>query len=154
MIERIVSELGPWAWVVIGFILLAAEIVAPGVFLLWIGLAMIAVGAVAVMLGDFGATFFGWQAQMLAFVALALAFVLIGRRYMRKGAIETDEPSLNRRADQLIGRTAVLAEPIDNGTGRIKLGDTLWRVTGPDLPAGTKVRVVAAHGGELRVDGA
>jgi len=67
---------------------------------------------------------------------------------------ETDEPLLNRRADQLVGRTAVLEEPILDGYGRIRLGDTTWRVAGPDLPAGTRVRVISAKGGELQVEAA
>lgn len=155
MIERIVLELGPWNWMVLGFALLALEIVVPGIFLMWIGLAALAVGALSLMLWDAG--FWTWQVQTIVFLAAALALAYAGNRLMGGGREkESDEPLLNRRAAQLVGRTATLAEPIVNGQGRVKIGDTTWRISGPDLPAGTVVRVVAADktGLDLRVEAA
>jgi membrane protein implicated in regulation of membrane protease activity len=142
MLERIFAELGPWNWIALGFVLLALEIVAPGVFLLWIGLAALIVGALSLMLWD--AAFWVWQAQVVVFLLLALVCAFAGKKVMSGRGDQTDQPLLNRRGDQLVGRTATLTEPIVDGRGRVKIGDTMWRVSGPDLPAGAKVRVKAA----------
>ena len=142
MLERIFGELGPWNWMVLGFALLALEILVPGVFLLWIGLAALIVGALSLMLWN--ANFWIWEIQILVFLVLALICAFGGKRFMGSHGDDSDQPLLNRRGDQLIGRTATLTEPIENGRGRIKIGDTMWRVSGPDLPAGSKVRVKAA----------
>jgi len=153
MILSILNELGPWNWMLLGFVLLAFEIIVPGVFLLWIGIAAIITGALSLQLWNL--TFWGWQVQVIVFLFLALASVIIGKRWSDRGsARSTDEPLLNMRAQQLIGRTAVLGEPIQEGRGRIRLDDTTWRVSGPDLPAGSRVKIVAAQGTELRVEAA
>ena len=151
MLLAIFTELGPWNWMLLGFILLALEILVPGVFLLWIGIAAILTGALSLQLWDWSA--WTWQVQVLVFLALSLISAYVGKRLMdARRDQETDEPFLNRRAEQLVGRTAALEEAIQNGHGRIRLGDTIWRVAGPDLPAGTRVRVIAAKGAELQVE--
>ncbi|WP_292897083.1 MULTISPECIES: NfeD family protein [unclassified Nitratireductor] len=151
MIEHVIAELGPWNWMLLGFVLLAAEILVPGVFLLWIGIAAILTGALSLQLWDLLA--WTWQVQVLVFLALSLISAYAGKRLMdSRRNEETDQPLLNRRREQLINRTATLEEPIENGYGRIRLDDTLWRVTGPDLPAGTRVRVAAVDAGTLRVE--
>lgn len=150
MLSSVLSELGPWNWMVLGFALLALEILVPGVFLLWIGIAAILTGALSLQLWEWG--FWTWQVQVLVFLGLALVSAFAGKKIMRGAEQETDEPLLNRRAEQMVGRTATLAEPIAEGVGRVKLGDTVWRVFGPDLPAGTRVRIVAARGGDLTVE--
>jgi membrane protein implicated in regulation of membrane protease activity len=147
MIGRIVLELGPWNWMVLGIILLVLEIVLPGVFLVWIGIASLIVGAISIFAWESG--FWTWQTQVLLFLVLSVASAFAGRRLAGPRKDDSDQPLLNRRGDQLIGRTATLAEPIRNGRGRIQLGDTLWRVSGPDLPAGTQVRVTAVAETEL-----
>ncbi len=149
MIEWLVDELGPWNWMVLGMLLLAVEILAPGFFLLWIGLAALVVGALSLMLWD--AAFWSWHVQVVVFLALALAAAYAGRRIMAGREAESDQPLLNRRSEQLVGRTATLTEPIREGYGRIQLGDTLWRVSGPDLPVGARVKVVSVNDLELVV---
>jgi inner membrane protein len=150
MIERIVMELGPWNWMALGLVLLGLEIVVPGIFLLWIGIAAIIVGSLTLMIG--GAAMWTWQLQIVLFLILSLVSAYIGKKVMAKGEGVSDEPFLNQRAEQLVGRTATLAEPIAEGRGRIKLGDTQWRVNGPDMPVGTKVKVVSTDGSELSVE--
>jgi len=152
MIERIVAELGPWNWMVLGFILLALEILVPGIFLLWIGLAALAVGVISLGVWGPGAELWTWQIQVLVFLALALLTAYFGKRLMTTRGGETDEPLLNRRSEQLVGRTATLEEPITNGFGRVKIGDTLWRVRGDDAEVGTTVRVVGVVENDLRVE--
>lgn len=149
MIAPIISELGPWNWVVLGLVLLGLEIFAPGVYLLWIGIAALIVGAASLALWEAG--FWGWQVQVLLFLILSLASAYFGKKFVVSHQGDTDQPLLNRRSEQMIGRTATLAEPIRDGRGRIQLGDTLWRVSGPDLPAGTRVRVIAAADTDLEL---
>ncbi len=150
MLERIFGELGPWNWMVLGFVLLALEILLPGVFLLWIGIAALLVGALSVQLWEI--PWWSWQVQVLVFLALALISAWAGHRIMRNRQSDSDEPLLNRRDAQLVGRTATLQEPILEGRGRIRIDDTVWKVTGPDAAPGTRVKVVAAGGGELTVE--
>ncbi|MBZ9740067.1 MULTISPECIES: NfeD family protein [unclassified Mesorhizobium] len=149
MIDRIVSELGPWNWMVLGFVLLVVEVIAPGFFMLWIGIAALIVGAVSLLIWD--AAIWTWQVQVLLFLVLSLVSAFVGKKLMGGRDQPTDQPLLNRRGAQMVGRMATLAEPIRDGRGRIKLGDTLWRVSGPDLPAGTQVRVTAAADTDLEL---
>lgn len=142
MLESLFNELGPWNWMALGFVLLILEILAPGVFLLWIGLAALIVGTLSLMLWD--QSFWVWQLQVVIFLVLALACAFAGKRIVGKRGDQSDQPLLNRRGEQLVGRIATLSEPIANGRGRVKIDDTIWRVSGPDLPAGTQVRVKAA----------
>ncbi len=149
MIGSIIAESGPWSWMVLGLVLLVLEIVIPGVFMLWIGIAALLVGTLSLQLWNAG--FWTWQLQMVVFLALSLASAYVGTRIMRSRKDESDQPLLNRRGEQMIGRTATLAEPIREGRGRIQLGDTLWRVSGPDLPAGARVRVTGANETDLEL---
>ena len=153
MLTQALADLGEWNWIVLGVVLLVLEILVPGVFLLWIGIAAILTGALSLQLLGLGV--WGWQVQVLVFLALSLVSAYIGARVMGKSdGSDTDEPLLNRRAEQLVGRTATLEEPIVNGHGRIRLGDTLWRVSGPDLPTGSRVRVKTAQNAQLVVEAA
>jgi inner membrane protein len=149
MIDRIIVELGPWNWMVLGFVLLVMEIIAPGIFMLWIGIAALIIGAVSLLIRDAG--FWTWQIQVLAFLVLSLISAYVGKRLVGGRHDATDQPLLNQRGAQLVGRMATLAEPIKNGRGRIRLGDTFWRVSGPDLPAGTQVRVTGAADTDLEL---
>ncbi|MDQ0321832.1 membrane protein implicated in regulation of membrane protease activity [Pararhizobium capsulatum DSM 1112] len=150
MIERILYELGPWGWWVLGLVLLAAEVVMPGVFLVWIGIAAILTGALSLLLWSSG--FWMWQTQLVIFALFSVAAVLVGRRLVVRSGNTTDEPLLNQRGARLVGRTAVLEEPISEGRGRIRLDDTTWPVEGPDLSPGSRVRVIASSGRQLTVE--
>ncbi|MDK1375289.1 MULTISPECIES: NfeD family protein [unclassified Sinorhizobium] len=149
MIARIVLELGPWSWWVLGLVLLAAELALPGVFLVWIGFAALATGSLSLLLWD--TAFWVWEIQVLVFALHSVFAVLIGRRFVSSSRT-SDEPLLNKRGESLVGRTAVLEQPIAEGRGRIRLDDTTWAVEGPDLPVGTRVRIVASSGRHLTVE--
>lgn len=140
------SNLGYWAWFVLGGVLLVAEIAVPGAFLLWLGLAALATGALAYLVD------LAWQAQVLAFAALAVAAVLVGRKVTPGPGRASDRPFLNRRAQGFVGRVFTLEEPIVGGGGRVRIDDTVWRVTGPDTASGAEVRVVGADGPVLKVE--
>lgn len=150
MFATLIAQLGPWTWWVVGLALLAAEIVLPGVFLMWIGIAAILVGSLSLAL--WGDTVWTWQLQVVTFAVLSVVSALIGRRVMMRQETNTDQPLLNQRGASLIGRTATLVQPISEGRGRIRLDDTTWIVAGPDLPVGTRVRIVSSMGGTLKVE--
>jgi hypothetical protein len=136
-----------WIWLAGGILLCAAEALAPGVFLIWIGVAAAATGLVL-----FAAPLaFEWQ--LLLFAALVGLAVASGRRIYLRAARPKDQPFLNRRAEGLAGRLVVLIDPIENGAGQARIDDTIWRVSGPDMPAGARVRVTGVAGaGLLRVE--
>lgn len=92
-----------------------------------------------------------WQWQLIWFCGLSLASVLIAAKYLRRNPLASERPLLNRRALQLIGQSFDLVDPIVNGRGSIKSGDTIWRVEGPELPRGTRITVVGADGTLLKV---
>ncbi len=152
MIAAFLDEVGPWSWWVLGLLLLGAELLVPGVFLVWIGLAAIAVGLVSLAL--WGSALWPWEVQFLLFAVLSVLFVLLGRRFYAGPAGLSDEPLLNQRGASLVGRIATLGEPIRDGRGRVKIDDSFWPVKGNDLPAGTRVRIVAADGATLSVEAA
>jgi membrane protein implicated in regulation of membrane protease activity len=149
VIERVVSELGAWNWMVLGCALLALEIVVPGFFLLWIGIAALVTGALSLLVWD--SSWWLWQVQVVVFLVLSLISAYAGNRLMGGRSGDSDMPLLNQRGEQMIGKLATLTEPIKDGRGRVRIGDTMWRVSGPDLPAGTQVRVVAAASTDLEL---
>jgi len=134
-----------WGCLAVG--LVALEVMAPGVFMLWLG---VAAGAVLVLVLVFpGKIPLLWQAVAFAFGSMAL--IPLYRHFMGGREAPTDRPLLNRRSVQLVGHVYPLAEAIVSGRGRIKIGDALWTVVGPDLPAGTRVRVINADAMTLEV---
>lgn len=150
MIGVILQEVGPWSWWILGMVLLGAEIVVPGVFLVWVGLAAIAVGALS--LAVWGASFWQWEVQLVVFAALSVVFVLAGRRFYAQADKHSDEPLLNQRGATLVGRIGTLGEPVVDGRGRLKVDDSFWPVRGQDMPAGSRVRISGVDGSVLLVE--
>jgi membrane protein implicated in regulation of membrane protease activity len=133
-------------WGALALVLFAAEALAPGAFMLWIGIGAAAVFVLVAVFADIPLL---WQ--VVAFVLLSVASIQCYRQWGRTRARGTDAPLLNRRAEQLIGRVVALDQPIVAGVGRAKVDDAFWVVAGPDLPVGTPVRVVAVDGMTLKV---
>jgi membrane protein implicated in regulation of membrane protease activity len=152
MILALIKDAGPWAWWILGIVLLVAEIAVPGNFLVWVGIAGILTGILSNLFWETG--WWVWEVQWLSFAALSALTLYLGRRWLHRSRNQSDEPTLNQRGASLIGRTADLIDPLHNGRGRVKIGDTIWIVTGPDLPAGSRVKVVASDGSDLRVEAA
>jgi hypothetical protein len=138
------STLGTWNWLIFGFILMALELVAPGVFLFWLGLASLLVGLLSFAINP------SWQTQLLMFAVFAVAAVPLWRRLARSAPAGSN-PFLNKRADALVGRVFTLEKPIIDGSGTVRIDDTIWRVAGPDTPAGSRVKIVQADGASLTV---
>ena len=147
MIEML-SKLGTWNWLIAGVVLMGIETFAPGVFMLWLGIAALVVGLVSF------AVDWSWQAQVIVFALLSLAMVPLWRHFSKRNAKPTDKPFLNRRSEGLIGRVFTLEKPIIDGAGTVRIDDTVWRVSGPDVPAGTRVKIVRADGASLTVSAA
>lgn len=147
MVLSFFQSLGLWSWFVLGVLLLALEIMVPGTFIIWLGFAAIATGLVTLALG------LGWQAQFIVFAVFSVISVVIWLTVVRKrGGAATDQPMLGRRAERHVGRQFTLDVPIVEGNGRVRIDDTVWRITGPDCPAGTRVRVTRTEGATLVVD--
>jgi membrane protein implicated in regulation of membrane protease activity len=141
-----ILALGAWNWMILAAILFVLELTAPGIFFMWFGLAAAVTGLIMLRYD------ISWQWQLIWFCGLSLASVLIASRYLRKHPLESEAPLLNERAAQLIGQRFDLVDPIVNGRGSIHSGDTIWRVEGPELPKGTRIKVVGADGSVLKVE--
>lgn len=133
-------------WFSLGFLLLLLELVTGGGFLLWMGLAALVIGIVTVVF-----PLLSLPIQLIGFALAALAASVIWWCYWVKNFAQSDQPRLNRRSEQYVGRILTLKTDIINGRGKVKIGDTLWRVQGDDMPAGTKVKVISAEGVLLHV---
>ena len=138
-----------FAWAAVALLLFAAEAMAPGAFMLWLGLA-----AVAMFIGVLLVPGIPVLAQVAAFIVLSFVSIQVYRRWFRKREKPSDQPALNRRADALLGRVVPLERAIVDGRGRVQIADAYWEVTGPDLPAGAPVRVTGAEGMTLQVEAA
>lgn len=137
------------SWGAIALLLMAAETLVPGAFLLWMGFAAAAVFLVTLFVP--GLTVL---VQVALFVVLSFVSVLVYRTWFRGRERQSDHPTLNRRASQHIGRVLPLEQAIVAGRGRVRIGDAFWVAEGPDLPAGASVRIVGTDGVNLHVEAA
>lgn len=144
--ENLVTHYGWW---LLALVLIAAEMVAPGYFMLWIGIAAGVMGLVTLVAPQIPAL-----AQAVLFGVFAIASCLVYWKFIRPLAEQRDDqPLLNRRGAQLIGQRFIVCDAIVNGRGRVKVGDSEWLAEGPDLPVGSAVKVVAVDGVSLKVQG-
>lgn len=141
------SDLVYWNWLALGLLLAMLEMIIPGAAMLWIGAAAIITGVALWLFPGID-----WEWQIIMFSLLGIASVILSRRLFARSSAESSDPSLNNRSEQLVGRVTVLETAIENGQGRARIGDSSWAVTGPDMPAGTKVRITAADGTMLQVE--
>ncbi len=133
-------------WLGLGLVLMAAETIVPGAFLLWFGLAGLVMGGVVWLFPAMHGLL-----QALIFGSLAIGAVMIYRGYFRQHEPASTQPLLNRRSEQYVGRVFVLDSAIENGFGKILIGDSRWTVAGAALPAGARVTVIAVDGMILQV---
>jgi len=137
---------GYWDWFIAAAVLLMLEVLAPGTFMLWLGVSAVLVGLISLGID------WAWEYQLLAFAAFSIAAIPLWRSLGARAKAATDQPFLNRRADAFVGRVFTLEKPIVGGNGTIGIGDTVWRISGPDCPSGSKVKVAAVDGATLRVE--
>lgn len=142
----ILEHLTYWHWFIFALLLLILELFVPGTFFLSMGVAAAIVGAV---LWPFPAI--GWEYQFLLFGILSVITIMLWRRHMSDRPQVSDQPHLNRRGEQYVGRSFTLQEPIVNGVGKIRVDDSTWKIQGPDRPAGSTVIVTGVDGVVLLV---
>lgn len=130
-----------WHWWVAGLILVILEVFSPAAFFLWMGISAGVVGLLLLIWPDMA-----WQYQIMGFAIFSVGSIVAGRSYLRKNPLKTDQPALNRRGEQYIGRSFTLSEPIVNGVGKISVDDTTWKVAGQDCAEGTQVIVTDVDG--------
>ncbi|MEE8233610.1 MAG: NfeD family protein [Gammaproteobacteria bacterium] len=143
-----INDIIYWHWLILAVVMIILEMLIPGAYFLWMGVSAIFVGALMYVFPEMV-----FLVQILIFAVLSVISVVMYKSYRKKNPIVTDEPALNRRGEQYIGRTFTLTEPIVNGEGKIKVDDTTWKITGADIDAGETVRVVVVEGATLIVEG-
>jgi inner membrane protein len=138
---------GGWGWILAGLALMALEMLSPGIFLIWLGLAALMTGILDAGLG------LSWQASSMLFAVLAVGLVLAARRLTgRRSDVPDAAGDLNIRGQRLVGQRFTLDRPLLNGEGQLKVGDSVWRIVGPDMVAGAVIRITAIEGATLRIE--
>lgn len=140
------ASLGAWNWFIVAVILFVLETVVPGVHFIWFGVAAAIVGILGV------AVDIAWEWQLIAFAIGSCITVFMARRFASPSVARSDEPDLNVRAAQYVGRVVTVEEPIAGGRGKVRVGDTVWSAQGSDAPRGTRVRVIGTNGCVLLVE--
>lgn len=139
-----------WHWLVVAVILISIEMLIVGTYyFLWMSLSAAIVGAILFFFPGLP-----WLAQVIIFTVLSLLIIVFFKQYQTRNPVTSDQPALNRRGEQYIGRVFTLTESIVNGVGKVKVDDTTWKVNGEDMPAGSKVKVVAIDGTVFKVEAA
>ena len=136
-----------WHWFILAAILIILEVFAPGAFMLWIGIAAGVVGAVLYFMPTLS-----WEYQFILFSIASVGSIVAWRAWRQAHPAITDEPTLNRRGSQYIGRVFTLDAPIVNGIGKLRVDDSTWKIEGADCPAGTRVRVTGIENTVLKVE--
>lgn len=135
-----------WHWWIAAAVLAAVETFLPGAVAIWFAAAAAVVGALLLIVP------IPWQLQLVIFGALGFAAIFLWRRYRRDEDHESTQPALNQRGMRYVGQEFTLVEALRGGSGKIKVGDTVWLAHGPDAPVGARVRVVGVDGAVLRVE--
>ena len=143
--QQFFEELVFWHWWAFAAILLIAEIALPVTFFLWMSVAAAVTGLLVF------AVDMSWQVQLIVFSVLSVISIVASRIYIKNNPIESDDSQLNRRGEQHIGKIYTLDTDIQNGSGKVRVGDSLWRVEGPELAAGTRVKVIDVNGNSFVV---
>jgi len=146
MMEEWLGRVDYWHWWILAGVMLLIEVMAPSFYFLWLALAAAAVGFVMLLIPGLD-----WQYQIIIFSGLSVTSIALFRKYQSRNPAISDQPALNRRGEQYIGRTFTLQEPITNRVGVLRVDDTTWRITGDNLPAGTPVVVVGVDGVILKI---
>jgi membrane protein implicated in regulation of membrane protease activity len=135
-----------WLWMIGGVLLLAAEMLVPGVFLVWIGIAAVVTGLFALLLD------IGLAGQLGLFALYSVLAVLVGRRFYAVGGTDSVDPLLNDRAARLVGRRVLVVEAVDEDSGRVRVGDSEWSARGGPGAPGERVRITGVDGNCLIVE--
>ena len=146
LIELFQNSIEPWVWFASGLVLIGLELAVPGSFLIWFGAGALVVGALVAYFE------MDWRWQLVLWGILSISFLLVGRRLTIKDDEKEGDPYLNKRGSRYQGRVFVLKQALAHGKGTLEIGDSLWRINGPDLPAGAHVKVIGQEGTTLIVE--
>ncbi len=135
-----------WHWWILAAVLAAVETFLPGVLAIWFAAAALVVGGLLLVVPV------PWQLQLVLFGVLGVVAMLVWRRFRHPESPESEQPALNQRGQHYVGQLYTLVEPIQGGSGKIQVGDSVWLVQGNDAPMGSRVRVVGVNGAVLRVE--
>ena len=136
-----------WQWWIIAVVLVIIEILAPTFFALWMAIAAFLTGVALYLMPEML-----WEYQVFLFAILSVVSIIVWRYYYNKNPIATDEPLLNRRGEQYVGRIITLQEPIVDGQGKVKVDDSTWKIEGEDCAEGTKIKIVSVNNVVFQVD--
>jgi membrane protein implicated in regulation of membrane protease activity len=139
-------NLGAWNWFVVAVALFALESIVPGVHFVWFGIAAVIVGALGLTID------IAWEWQLIAFAIISCITVFFARRYASPEVAASDQPELNLRAEQYVGRVVMVEEAISDGRGKVRVGDTVWNAQGSDTPQGARVKITGTNGTCLLVE--
>lgn len=141
------SDIEPqWLWLIAATVLAIAELIVPGVFLIWLSAAAAVTGVAALLFG------IPLAFQVALFALFSLASVHFGRRWYAANPVNSSDPLLNDRGARLVGETVVVVSAIENGRGRVAVADTVWPARGEDADVGARVKVVGSDGSCLKVE--
>ena len=146
------ASLGFWSWLILALVLMSLETVVPGVHFLWFGVSALVVGIIIAALQAAGlGDLLSLPWQLVIYATIAVVTVFLARSFAKPEMTKSDEPTLNVRGAQYIGKRFVVEDAIVNGRGKIRVGDTLWMAAGEDAPRGTMVEVTGVDGNALVV---
>jgi membrane protein implicated in regulation of membrane protease activity len=147
MASGIFDNLVYWHWWVFAIVLLILEILTPGAFFMWMSAAAGVIGVVLLAAPELS-----WQTQFVIFAVTSIIAIIAGKMWFSRNPINTEMPSLNAREDELIGKVFEVEQAIVNGSGRIKVGESTWKVNGSDCAVGASVKVISVNGAVLTVE--
>ena len=145
-LSEFIWSLGAWNWFVVAVALFALESVVPGVHFVWFGVAAVIVGALGLTVD------IAWEWQLITFAIISCITVFFARRYASPEVAASDQPELNLRAEQYVGRVVTVEEAIADGRGKVRVGDTVWNAQGSDAPQGARVKITGSNGTCLLVE--
>jgi membrane protein implicated in regulation of membrane protease activity len=147
MLNGIFDNLLYWHWWLFAIALIIVEVFSAGAFFIWMGVAAIITGFVLLVMPEIS-----WQTQFILFAVSSIVAILAGRSFFNRKEINTEDPTLSSQESSLIGKSYTVEQAIINGSGRVKVGESTWKASGPDCKAGSSVKVIAVDGAELIVE--
>lgn len=141
------AQPGFWHWFTAAAVFFILELILPTTFMMWMGIGAFFTGIIVFLSPELDLSM-----QLILFAVFSVISIVLGRKWLKNRPIKTDEPLLNRRAEQYLGRVVTLSEPLAHGVGHVSIDDTRWRIEGPELNVGDKIRVTAMNGSSLLVE--
>lgn len=142
---EILNSFESWHWIAIGLLLIGMELIIPGVFLLWVGLAALSVSIISAIIP------MSDQSQIIIFSIFVPLFSVIGKKFFKFIQKPQEESFLNKRAKRMVGEIYILDKNLTGGHSRMKIGDSYWKIIGEDMPAGQRVEIISVSGNTLHV---